>query len=386
VTQRYFVLMLARGMVNGTIMPFATVLLVLQGLPPALIGPLSAVAAVATLLSAPAWGRLGDRHGRRRVLVLVFLLTAPAAAGHAAVNLPLLVAAFLGWALAASAIIPLVDSLALARLDGSRSRFARVRMGASTGFILIAVAVGAAVSFTPLGWAAPGLVGAVLCMLTAAGVALRLGGELRTGTGVAFGSGTALLDGVRAGIRRHRAFLLGLTLAFGAANAPSIFVGPRLAEIGAGGWEIGLATAAGTLVELPAFLALPWLLARIGGRRLFLVGGLLLGVSGLLSAVAPTAELVILARLLFGAGYAWMVIPSLGAITSAAAPDEQAVASSMHFASSAAGSLVVALAGLPLVAASGSVAAVLAVAALAAPVGALLSMRAWPARHAPATL
>jgi MFS transporter, PPP family, 3-phenylpropionic acid transporter len=386
VTPRYLVLMLARGMINGSIVPFATVLLVTRGLPPALIGPLSAAAAVGTLLTAPAWGRLGDRHGRRRVLVLVFLVTAPVAAGHAAPWLPVLVVAFLGWSMAASAVIPLTDSLVLARLDGSRSRFSRVRIGASTGYILASVGIGAVISFTALGWAAPGLVGALLCLLTAGGVALRLGGELRSGTGVAVGSGTALLDGIRAGVRRHRAFLGGLTLVFGAANAPAIFTGPRLAEIGASGWEIGVAIAAGTLVELPAFLAMPWLLARIGGRRLFLVGGLLLGVSGLLAAVAPTAALVIAARLLFGAGYAWMVIPSLGAITSAAAPDEQAAAASMHFASSAAGSLVVALAGLPLVYASGSVAAVLAAAALAAPLGAVISGRAWPRRRpAPAS-
>ncbi|HEY4754184.1 MAG TPA: hypothetical protein VIH37_12925, partial [Candidatus Limnocylindrales bacterium] len=48
------------------------------------------------------------------------------------------------------------------------------------------------------------------------------------------------------------------------------------------------------------------------------------------------------------------------------------------FATQAGGSLLVALAGLPLVMATGSVEAVLAAAAIAAPIGAVVGLRAWP--------
>ena len=44
-----------------------------------------------------------------------------------------------------------------------------------------------------------------------------------------------------------------------------------------------------------------------------------------------------------------MMVPSLGAIAGAAAPTRQAAATVLHFATSATGSLVVAVAGLPLV-------------------------------------
>jgi MFS family permease len=131
---------------------------------------------------------------------------------------------------------------------------------------------------------------------------------------------------------------------------------------------------------VPAYLLLPIILARLGGRRLFILGGFLLGVSGLLSAVAPTPTLVIVARLFFGAGFAWVVVPSLGAIAGAAAPTRQASTTALHFATSAAGSLVVAAAGLPLVGLTGSVSLVLAVAAIGAPVGALIAAQAWPLR------
>ena len=375
---RLLVIMFLRGSTYGAFGPFASVLVIQAGLPTALVGPLAAAGAVATLLFAPMWGRLGDRHGRRRVLVLAFLAGAPAAAGHATGSLPLLIAAYLAWAVVASAFVPLVDSLSLTRLGGSRSRFARVRIGASSGYIVASLVAGFLVSFTAIGWAWPGLLGTVLCLAAAGAVAARLRGELRSGTGLAAVGGPGLLEGVRAGVGRQRWFLAGLALVFAGSSAPSIFTGPRLAEIGGSGWDIGLATASGTIVELPAFLLLPWMLRWVGGRRVFLIGGVLLGVSGVLAAVAPTPVLLILARLLFGAGYAWVVIPSLGAILSMASPTEQAASAALHFASQAAGSLVVALAGLPLVGLTGSVFGVLVAAALAAPVGALVALRAWP--------
>jgi len=244
------------------------------------------------------------------------------------------------------------------------------------------IAVGAAISLTGAGWAAPGAVAAVLAVITAGSVAFRLGrSELRTGTGVAAGAPGGLWSGVRAQVRRQGLFLGGLVIVFGGANAPGIFTGPRVAELGGSGWEIGLATAASSISELPAYVLLPLMLTRLGGRRLFLLGGCLLGLSGLLSAVAPNPTLVIVARLLFGAGFAWVVVPSLGAIAGAAAPSRQAAATSLHFATSAAGSLVVAIAGLPLVGLTGSVSLVLAVAAIGTPVGALVAAQAWPVRE-----
>ncbi|HEY5434549.1 MAG TPA: MFS transporter [Candidatus Limnocylindrales bacterium] len=379
-TLRLFLLMVARGATYGAIGPFASVLAIRVGLPVALVGPLAAAGAVLTLLSAQAWGRYGDRLGRRRVLVAAFLLGAPAAAGLAVGALPVFLVAYLLWALASSAYTPLVDSLSLARLGGSRSRFARVRAGATSGYIVSAVAVGAAITFTAAGWAVPGLAAALFAVMAAISVAMRLGSELRTGTGVAAGATGGLWSGVGTEVRRQATFLGGLVLVFSGANAPGIFTGPRVAELGGSGWEIGLATAASALAEVPAYLLLPIILARLGGRRLFILGAFLLGVSGLLSAVAPTPTLVIVARLFFGAGFAWVVVPSLGAIAGAAAPTRQASTTALHFATSAAGSLVVAAAGLPLVGLTGSVSLVLAVAAIGAPVGALIAAQAWPLR------
>lgn len=378
-TLRLLVLFLLRGSCYGAIGPFAAVLLIDHGLPPALVGPLAAAGAILTLVAAPTWGRLGDRHGRRRMLVVAFVAGIPVALGHAAPVLGMLIVASLAWSVVSSAFAPLADPLALARLEGSRSRYARVRVGSSTGYALAPLVVGAAVSFTGLAWSAPGLIGAGLCAATASVVAVRLRGELRRGTGVAPEGGEGMLRGVRSGIGRSPVFLAGLAVVHAGAAAPTIFTGPRIAEIGGSGWDIGLATAAGTIIEVPAFLVVPMMLRFLGGRRMFLVAGLLLGASGLLTALAPTPALLIAARLLFGAGFAWAALPSLAAVLSAAPPTGQAAASALHFATGAVGSLLVAVAGLPLVTVTGSVAAVLAVAALVTPIGTVVSMRAWPA-------
>jgi PPP family 3-phenylpropionic acid transporter len=378
VTLRALALMLVRGSVNGTVMPYGTVLLIEAGLAPALLGPLAAAAAIVTLLTAPTWGRFGDRYGRRRMLAMAFLVAAPVAAAHATGLVPVIAVAYVLFAAVSSAFIPLTDSLILGRLRGDRARFAQVRVGASSAYMVMVVMVGALVSSTALGWAAPGVLGAVACLVAAVVVMARLRGELLSGTGIAVRGGTGLVAGIAAGVRRNRWFLVGLAMVFCGSNAPTIFTGPRVAEVGGSGWDIGLAIAAGTLVELPAFLLLPWLLRAFGGRRMFVTGGVLLGVAGLTSAFAPTPGLLIAARLLFGAGYAWVVLPSLAAISAAAAPNEHAASAALHFATQAGGSLLVALAGLPLVAVTGSVSAVLAVAAITAPIGAVIGVRAWP--------
>jgi MFS family permease len=378
VTLRSFAVMLVRGSVNGTVMPYGTVLLLEAGMAPALLGPLAAVGAIMTLLTAPAWGRLGDRHGRRRVLAVAFLVAAPISAAYATGSVLVVSAAYVLWAGISSAFIPLTDSLVLARLHGDRSRFAQVRVGASGMDMVVVVTVGLLVSATALGWAAPGLVGALLCLVATGALLARLRGEFLTRPSARLSGERGLVEGIVDGARRNGWFLVGLAMVFCGSNAPAIFTGPRVAEVGGSGWEIGLAIAAGTLVELPAFLSLPWMLRTQGGQRTFTTGAVILGVAGLATALAPTPGLLIAARLLFGAGYAWVVLPSLAAISAAAAPGEHAASAALHFATQAGGSLLVALAGLPLVAATGSVAAVLAAAALVAPVGAVVGLRAWP--------
>jgi len=172
-----------------------------------------------------------------------------------------------------------------------------------------------------------------------------------------------------------------MVLIFAAINAPNIFVGPRIADLGGDGLEIALAIAAGTIFEVPAFLAIGTVLRVLGTRGTFALGIAMLTVSGVYSAVVPEPSLVILGRLLSGSGYAWTVLPTMAAMAAAGGPRERAALTSLHYASSAVGSLAIALVGLPLVEAGEGSGAILVVTALLAPIGALLAIVRWPAPY-----
>lgn len=127
---RLVALMSARGAIYGVTLPFLSLLVLRAGLPPALIGPLAALAALATLAVSPLWARGADRWGRRRVLMITFGLAGPALL---LLELPGIVAAaggYLVWATLSASFVPLADSLVLDRLGGSRAAFSRVRTAA----------------------------------------------------------------------------------------------------------------------------------------------------------------------------------------------------------------------------------------------------------------
>ncbi|MFM2106189.1 MAG: 1 like family, partial [Chloroflexota bacterium] len=299
------------------------------------------------------------------------------------------------WAFVSAAWVPLGDSLTLDRIGGDRALFARMRIGASSGYVATVLVGGALVSGTALGWDAPAVVGIVAAGLTTVAISAWMRGRMVTGRGVAWlppearaaerGAAVPVDPGAPPPIpttlgqaRRHGLFVLGMVGVFAGTNAPGVFIGPRVDELGGNGLEIGLATAAGTLAEFPAYFLIGTVLAILHPRATFLLGSLLMGVSGVISAVVGTPELVVAARLLFGAGYSWMIVPSVAAIAAAGGPRERASLTGLHFATSAGGTLLVAVAGLPLVTLTGSSSLVLVVAGLLTPLGALVALRGWP--------
>lgn len=395
---RLFLLMVLRGSVYGTVGPYLSLILLDAGLPLELVGPLAGLGALITLVGAPWWGRTGDLFGRRRVMAFSMALGIPVLAALTLDPLPAVVLASCAWAFVSAAWVPLGDSLTLDRIGGDRATFARMRVGASSGYVATVLVGGALVSGTALGWDAPAVVGIVATGLTAIAISAWMRGRMVTGRGVAWLPAevrVAERDARRSGAppdpgapppipttlgqaRRHALFVLGMVGVFAGTNAPGVFIGPRVDELGGSGLDIGLATAAGTLAEFPAYLLIGAVLTALRPRATFLLGSLLMGVSGVISAVVGTPELVVAARLLFGAGYSWMIVPSVAAIAAAGGPRERASLTGLHFATSAGGTLLVAVAGLPLVALTGSSSLVLVVAGLLTPLGALLALRGWP--------
>jgi MFS family permease len=111
---------------------------------PLMVGVITSVFSVAQLLSAPLWGRVSDRYGRRPALLAGLLASA-----------------------AAYAVFGLADSLALLLL----SRF--VRRARALGWLSAATSAGVMVgpvvgsAGTHLGASAPGFIAATLCLINA---------------------------------------------------------------------------------------------------------------------------------------------------------------------------------------------------------------------------
>ncbi|MGG5887419.1 MFS transporter [Falsiroseomonas sp. HC035] len=125
------------------------------------------------------------------------------------------------------------------------------------------------------------------------------------------------------------------------------------------GAEFGLGlSGAALLVSLFALmaafggLAIGLGAARIGPRRALLAGLALGSVAALASAVAPTAPLLLAARVAEGAGFLLMTVAAPGLMAAAAAPDDRAFAMGLWGAYMPAG-IALGLLSAPLVEASG---------------------------------
>lgn len=388
---RLFGLMFLRGAVYGTVAPFISILLLRAGLPLGFLGPLAGAGAVITLVMAPWWGRLGDLYGRRRVYVMTNALAIGILFAFTSDALPVLVVANLAWAFVSSSFVPLIDSFTLDRLDGARTRFARARMGGSLGYAILVIGIGAAITYGAVAWDTPGLAGGLIATATALVVALRLRDELRTGRGVAWAPGD---DGRRRRgtafgvpstadqVRRYRPFLLGLVGVFATVSTLFVYVPARIASLGGTGLDIGLGAASPALAELPALLGLSVFLRRFGTKATFAIGATALLVAALLVAFLPSPTLVVLALALFGLGFAWTTLPSMAALAASGGPRERASLTGLHFATSAAGTLVVATLGFVLLALPSDLPGttlMLALGAWLAPLGAVVALRGWPA-------
>lgn len=108
------------------------------------VGLLLALSPLASLVAPPLWGHLADRTGR--LSSVLTLLAVGATLGFAPLlgveRFPALVATLAAYACFASAITPMVDSLALNHVAQRGGSFAHLRLFGSLGFILSATTFG----------------------------------------------------------------------------------------------------------------------------------------------------------------------------------------------------------------------------------------------------
>jgi MFS transporter, PPP family, 3-phenylpropionic acid transporter len=295
------------GIAMGFLTPWNVPQMLSEGLSPEAIGLVLGSAALASMLAYPLWGIVADTVlGRDRTLLLSGILGAGAGVGLlVAGSQPPLLAAFVVLAsVFAAPLAPVSDALALGVLGEDPRAYGRLRLMASAGWIAGVLVAG------PL-YAVAGPIPVR---------ALYVVASLVIGVAVAAGRSTAppapaprvtrerpTVASVRAAMRFSPVFLpfLGvLLLATVATSASWSFVTLRILDEGGGPILIGVSAAMPAIAEIPLFASVGRLTDRFGLRALFSIGCLITASQMLVVALAPSAAIVAVVRLLDGAGYA----------------------------------------------------------------------------------
>lgn len=283
----------------GAFMPFFPVYLRGLGFSGKEIGAVQMIPSVLALVAAPAWAAVADRHlGPARTLRLATAWSALAALALPFVTTPQGMAlVILLVSLGDRAVVPLVDSVTLEHVRARpRDTYGRIRIFGSLGFVLLAQALGAALTLRGDRAADP------LVPVTLAGLVVAYALTARRLGEIPAPLGRPGLADVRALLSDPR--LLLLVLACGlhwAACAPfhllfGVFVRDRgLPDVVAGG-----GMALGVAAEMAALAVFTNLQRRFGLRPLFVVAFLGSAVRWALLARAETAAAVVGLQLLHG--------------------------------------------------------------------------------------
>jgi PPP family 3-phenylpropionic acid transporter len=297
-----------------------------RGLSPADIGQILSAASFLRVLAGPQWGGVADRLGRRRpvltgatlaatVLVLIFPLTS----GFWPV---LLVAA--GQGVAASAINPLADSLALSLARQGLMEYGPVRAVGSATFMLATAAAGSLL--TALGsWLVPFLLAIGYGTST---VLSRLlpEADLRASRVRGFG-GWELF--------RNPAFRLAVActaLIQGAHAAYYGFAALLWRSQGLSDRTIGLLIAEGIVVEILLFWRGRRMIERLGPAGLTACAAVASILRWSVIAFSPGLPVLVVVQLLHAATFAMQHLSSMLILGRAVPPERAATAQALHAA------------------------------------------------------
>jgi PPP family 3-phenylpropionic acid transporter len=270
------------------------------------IGLLFALQAAVSLAAAPMWGALVDHLGTVRRSLLIGGIGAALAATLLALapSLPVMVVAVVALGVAASGIIPMLDSRTVDMLGEDRDRYGRARAWGSAAFIVVAISVGLLIDRV----GPRGLFLAYVPGMLLTGIAgwVLLGGESRAGRRLLRITRTEVLGLVR---RRRLAFYLaGSILLWTSVAAFTTFFSIHLVSLGAPAEVVGFAWALGALVEVPLMFSFHRIVARVGPERLIVIGVVATAIRAAGFAIAPTVPLALAVSPLGGVGYAFFYV------------------------------------------------------------------------------
>lgn len=285
----------------GGVAPFLSLYFHYLGFSAARIGELVAIPLLMRCLAPNLWGWLGDRSGRRLLIVrLGALLTALSFSAilwrqdYLWLALVMALHSFF-W----HAILPQFETITLAHLGAQSARYSQVRLWGSVGFILAVVLLGMLLEHYSLAAYPPAMLG-IMCGIFVCSLLVP-----PVPTGSAPGAGGSLAGFV------HQLRQPGVSVFFLSAALMQLSHGPyytfltlHLEALGyARGW-IGALWALGVIAEILLFLLMARLLARFSLKQLLVASFVLAALRWLLLGwLAADLPLLLSAQLLHAATF-----------------------------------------------------------------------------------
>jgi MFS transporter, PPP family, 3-phenylpropionic acid transporter len=272
-----------------------------HGLSGSQIGLVLAAAAAIRMVANPLWGHFADTSlGRLRALQVGLVGAAIAAiALNEVIGLAWVVAAAVAHSAFMVAHGPNIDAIALTHLGEDRmSEYGRIRGWESLTYAAGCLLFGVAMQAFGLGWAMPIYAGSVLLVLAWTSTFVRdrphqVDDHGRLGAvGAAFRAAP-----------RFWGFLAAVLLVWIGFNAAWNFISLKIADSGGGPLLIGIGTALGGLIELPTMRSSSRLHARLGLRKVYVIGCLIYATGFLLWGAVTDPRILSALTLLEGIAF-----------------------------------------------------------------------------------
>jgi PPP family 3-phenylpropionic acid transporter len=245
----------------GIIMPFLPLWIRDRGFSPAVIGVLLALMPLAKIVAPWTWGRLADRTGRRKELLIASTLVSAVAlaflsmqAGLAPIFMLLALYAF-----TTAPGLPFTEATAMEQSDRRSFAYGPIRVWGSIAFMVVSIGFGAMVD--RVGGGVGLLAGAGFLVLAVVAAVMMPRPETEDDPGL---PGRAASGGRRAGVVRLFAACALMQASHGAYYA---FFSIHLMELGYGGAAIGALWAFAVLCEVLLLFRIDGIVSRLGTGR-----------------------------------------------------------------------------------------------------------------------
>lgn len=272
----------------GAYLPLLSLYLKSYNLSGTQIGLLLSAGPIVSILAQPIWGMISDRYQAQRK-VLVFSLTAATITGllypTAGGQFGWLLLLYVMLMLFQSAIIPIMDAMALAHVQKSKGDYGSIRMYGALGFALavwVAGQISEWVGLTAIFY----LYGAafLLCILIAKTLPQE---EVHLTASVWSGLGKLLR------IPQYVLFLLAAFLIFGPINANNSYFSLFYTSIGGAVAGVGLSFLLFAGSEAPVMRVAGKFINRFGMLPIVIFAGVVAGIRWLYYANEPTPGMVL---------------------------------------------------------------------------------------------